>query len=305
MVGVLLDDLSGCTEQVRIGPCGRYSVPNICRALDHLIDLPLIVHPIQCIVSVAQHLCGLIRPPDTKLQAIFPKGQRCHDQKGNPKHQKQRPQDTLQSTQDLAVRHGYDGIPAVVHPGVINTPALAVQIPDDRVSPKASGLDFFNQAGQIALHFLPVQVQASLLIDDRPGAVTEEEGVIFREIRRVEAQMLRENVKRHHSFPVAAALCSCDHRPVIDCICIDRCEHDRPFRIDSLLVPGRSGIIISRISLPGVSRQNLSIQYHIGVNHAGTQHRVYPLKICVQKHSDALLPFPILQAAFQGRCAER
>ena len=182
---------------------------------------------------------------------------------------------------------------------------MAVQIPDDRVPSKASGLDFFYQAGQIALHFLLVQVQASLLIDDRPGAVTEEEGVIFREIRRVEAQMLRENVKRHHSFPVAAALCSCDHRPVIDCICIDRCEHDRPFRIDSLLVPGRSGIIISRISLPGVSRQNLSIQYHIGVNHAGTQHRVYPLKICVQKHSDALLPFPSLQAAFQGRCAER
>ena len=89
--GVRLDDLPGGTEQISVGPCGRDPLPDISGALDHLIGFPLIVHPVQGVVGIPQHLCGLIGPPGAGLQAVLAESQCRHDQEREAEHEEQRP----------------------------------------------------------------------------------------------------------------------------------------------------------------------------------------------------------------------
>ena len=303
-VNIRLDDLPGGAEQVGVGAGGRDPLPDIVRALDHLIGLPLVVHPVQGVVGVAQHLGSLIGPPRPGLQALFPHGQKQHHQERHREHQQEGPEHRPQAAQDPVIGHRGDGVPAVVHLGVVDAPALAVQVPDDGIVLQLPGLYLRHQIRQITLQVLLAQFQSGPLIDDGPRTVAEEEGVLLRQIRRVKVQALRQDIEGHHDAAVQSALGGSDHRPVIDHIRIHRREDHCPLRRHRLLIPGRVLIVVGIVPLPGVGGQDLPVQHHIGIHHAPAQHGVHPGEIHVQKRPDLLPALSVLQPFLQRGGAE-
>ena len=299
-----LQDLPGGAQQVGVGACGGDPRPDVVRALDHLVGLPLIVHPVEGVVGVAQHLSRLVGPPNPPVQPQFPEGQGRHHQERYPKHQQQRPDEAPEPPQDVAVGHRDDAVPAVVHPGVVDTPALAAEVPDNRVLLQLPGLDALHQPRQVALQLLPGQLHAGGLVDKGAGPVAEEKGVLLRKVRRVKAQMLRQDVEGHDHRAVPAALGGGDYRPVIDGVGVYLGKHYLTLGLYGQVVPRRGGVVVGGVPIPGVGREDLPVQHHIGVHHAVSQHRVHPGEVHVQKGQDLLTVLSVLQTLLQRRGAE-
>ena len=140
---------------------------------------------------------------------------------------------------------------------------------------------------------LPVGMAAQIGIipDQRAVFVAEIEGTVFRQGRavRLKLKIFRENIESDDHIVRRALLRHREDRPVMDLVRIHVRKYDPAFRFVRHPVPFRLPVIIIRVSLPGIRRDDSSIHRRIGIHPVLPDHGQHPLKILQKPALLALL----------------